>query len=66
MQLMYTKLSNIQEILFHFFLNIDENMKLDKKNLRGYTYKITYILVFNCPRVAKFVLDKTALSSLSC
>ena len=32
--------------------------------IKGYTYKITHILVFNCSRVANLVTYKTTLSKL--
>ena len=49
-------------------MNIDQNMITKKKDvtgkLRGYTYKITHILLFNSSSVANLVPYKSALFRL--
>ena len=40
------------------------NKRKNTRKVRGIYYKITYILAFNCPRVAN-IIYKTALSKLS-
>ena len=63
---MFSKRSNIQKNLILFFVNIDKNMRNKRKNyslrkIKGYIYKITHILVFDCPRVANMVPYKNII-----
>ena len=43
-----------------FLMNIDEKLEKNTGKLRGYTYKVNYILAFNCPRGANLKPYKTA------